>query len=325
MADHLPPSVATLAELRRRLGRSQAEIASATGTTQSGVSRLEHQSDMHVSTLGEYVGALGGRLRLFVEHGTDRTEIAIPSLRGEDPEQPREFRVIWQDQESRSLVHVAWLQFTGAEFRFSYLEEAGSHPRFRPFPAFPLLKEVYRSADLFPYFAVRLTSAADPGYEAVLHALGLSREAATPVELLARSPSESPHDTIQVVPEPTELPDGTLVREFLASGVRHANPEDSAAVGRIIANLRTDAPLELVPEPFNPHNSRALHLSVDGERIGWVPDYLTSEIHGHINSKRPLAVAVVRANGPDAPWHLRLLCRLTVKSETCQEALGVGG
>ena len=312
MFEPLPPSVLTLSELRRRVGRSQAEIANATGTTQSAISRMEHQSDMHVSTLNEYVGALGGRLRLIVEHGDDHTEIEIPSLRHERPDQRREFRVIWQDQETRSLVHVGWLEFTGAEFQFSYLDEARSNPRFRPFPAFPLLEETYASEDLFPYFAVRLTSAADPEHDAVLDALGLRRDEATPVELLTRSPSDSPHDTIQVVPEPTEMPDGTLVREFLVSGARHVDEQDPSTVGRFIESLPVGAPLELVHEPQNPHNAEALLLAADGKEVGWVPDYLLSEIHGYIDSNRPLSVSVVRANGPDAPWHLRLLCRLTV-------------
>ncbi len=312
MVELLPPSVLTLSELRRRLGRSQAEIANSTGTTQSAISRMEHQSDMHVSTLNEYVGALGARLRLIVEHGDDYTEIEIPSLRHERPDQRREFRVIWQDQKTRSLVHVGWLEFTGTEFQFSYLEEARSNPRFRPFPAFPLLEETYKSEDLFPYFAVRLTSVAHPEYDSVLDALGLRREEATPVELLARSPSDSPHDTIQVVPEPTETSDGTLVREFLASGVRYVDPQDPSTVGRLIESLPVGFPLEFVHEPFNRYNAEALLLAADGKEVGWVPDYLLSEIHGYIDSNRTLSVSVVRANGSDAPWHLRLLCRLTV-------------
>lgn len=312
MTESLPPSFVTLAELRKRIGRSQAEIATAIGTTQSGVSRIEHQSDIHVSTLTEYVGALGGRLRLIVEHADDHIELGILSLRHERLDQRREFRVIWQDQETRSLVHVGWLVFTGTEFQFSYVEGVKSHPRFRPFPAFPLLEEVYTSEDLFAYFAVRLTSAADPEYDAVLDALGLRRDNATPAELLARSPSESPHDTIQVVPEPTELPDGTLVREFLVSGTRHVDEQNSLTVGRIIEQLSVGAPLELVPEPHNPHNAESLQISVAGRQVGWVPDYLLSEIHGYLSSNRALALTVARANGPDVPWHLRLLCRLTV-------------
>lgn len=312
MTDPSPPRVLTLSELRRRLGRSQAEIATTIGTTQSGVSRIEHQSDMHVSTLNEYVFALGGRLRLIVEHGADHTEVGIPSLRQERRDRRREFRVIWQDQTTRSLVHVGWLVYTGDEFTFSYVDEAKPHERFQPFPAFPRLDETYKSSELFPYFAVRLTSAADPAYDAVLDAVGLTREDTTPLELLARSPSESPHDTIQVVPEPTEMPDGTLVREFLVSGARHVNERAPSTVGRLIESLPVGAPLELVPESDNLHNAEALLLSADGMPVGWVPDYLLSEIHGYIESNRTLSITVVRANAPDVPWHLRLLCRMTV-------------
>ena len=139
MTDPPSPPVLTLSELRRRLGRSQAELATTIGTTQSGVSRIEHQSDMHVSTLNEYVSALGGRLRLVVEHGDHQTEIGIPSLREERPEQRREFQVIWQDKVTRSLVRVGWLVFTGHEFKFLYTDDIKSDARFRPFPAFRAL------------------------------------------------------------------------------------------------------------------------------------------------------------------------------------------
>lgn len=312
MTDPRSPSAASLSELRRRLGRSQAEIAAAVGTTQSGVSRLEHQADMHVSTLNEYVIALGGILRLVVEHGSGHTEIGVPSLQQQPADQRREFRVIWQDQATRALVHVGWLVFTGHEFRFSYVDEVKSHARFQPFPAFPRFDEEYRSDDLFPYFAVRLTSTADPGYDAVLDALGLTRESASPAELLARSPSDSPHDTIQVVPEPTEMPDGTLVREFLVSGTRHVDEQDPDAAGQHIESLDAGSPLELVPEPMNPTNPQALKLASGGMEVGWVPDYLLSEIHGYEGADQAVTFAVARANGSDAPWHLRLLCRMTV-------------
>lgn len=318
MPDPSPPPVLTLSELRRLLERSQADVAAAIGTTQSGVSRIEHQSDMHVSTLNDYVSALGGRLRMTVEHGEEKTEIGIPSLRRQQRYQRREFRVIWQDQATRTLVHVGWLVFTGDEFTFSYVDEIKTHERFQPFPAFPALDETYRSDDLFPYFAIRLTSTADPHYEVVLDALGLTREEATPVELLALSP-ESPHDTIQVVPEPTETPDGTLTRIFLVSGTRHADEQAPDAVSRLIENLPVDAPLELVAEPGNPYNPKAIHLAATGKRVGWVPDYLLDELHRHIDSNRSVSITVVRANGPHTPDHLRLLCKLTINPEPVPE------
>ena len=307
-----PPSpTMTLSELRNRLERSQAEVATAIGTTQSGVSRIEHQSDMRVSTLSEYVNALGGHLRLVVGHGTDDLDIVIPSLRQHPSDQSRKFRVIWQDKETRSLIHVGWLEFSGDQYAFSYTDEARSHARFQPFPTLPVYDKTYRSRDLFPFFAIRLTSTADPNYDAVLNAVGLTRVDATPTELLARTPTESPHDTIQVIPEPTEMPDGTLVHLFLVSGSRYADPQD-LQISRHISNLAKGTPIKVVPDPHNPKNPAALQLVADGRHVGWVPNYLLPEVHRHINSNRSISFAVARANGPSVPWHLRLLCRMTV-------------
>jgi hypothetical protein len=91
------------------------------------------------------------------------------------------------------------MEFTGDEFVFSYTEDARSHTGFTPFPSFPVFEEFYRSTELFTFFSVRLVNTADPQFEATIDALGLTRSQATPAELLARSSSDSPHDTIQVI------------------------------------------------------------------------------------------------------------------------------
>lgn len=307
-ADHPIP----LAELRKRVGHSQAQLATAMGTTQSSVSRTERQADIHVSTLGQYVQALGGQLRLIVEREGKITEIDVPGQRGPAlaPDR-REFRVIWQDVTSRALVHVGWLDFDGHRFSFSYTDDARRHGSFSPFPPFPDLAATYRAKELFAFFEVRLISAADPQFDVLLNALGLARDEATPAELLARTPSESPHDTIQVVPEPKELPDGRLERIFLVSGTRHINPDHPEDVEQAIAGLDIGTMLHVVAEPVNPKNPNALQLWASNQPVGWVPDYLLEEVHRHLEAGRHLEFSVARANGSDSPWHLRLLCRMT--------------
>lgn len=300
-----------LAAVRKRIGRSQAEVAHLMRTTQSGVSRIERQEDIRVSTLTEYATALGGRLRVTIDWADSSFELAIAGVKDHLEEEGRSFRVIWQDGQSRALVHVGWLEYTGSGFEFSYTDEARRHRNFAPFPAFPKLDEVYRSADLFPYFAVRLISAADPNYEAVLDAIGLTDQDAKPVELLALGP-DSPHDTIQVVPEPYEEPDGTLERTFLVSGFRYADDLTDGAASHVIAQLKPNARLELVAEPANPHNPRAIQIVSRGTQLGWLPDYFVDEVHGYIASGRRVEVVVERANGPQTPSHVRLQCRLIV-------------
>ena len=55
-----------LQELRQSKNVTQEEVAKRVGGKQVYVSRLEKRSDMKVSTLREYVKAIGGRLDLVV-------------------------------------------------------------------------------------------------------------------------------------------------------------------------------------------------------------------------------------------------------------------
>mgnify|MGYP003572714414 FL=1 len=56
-----------LRDLRKAHHRTQASMAKKLGISQDGVSRLEKRSDLLLSTLRNYVEAMGGNLRLVVE------------------------------------------------------------------------------------------------------------------------------------------------------------------------------------------------------------------------------------------------------------------
>lgn len=303
-----------LAELRALRKRTQSQLAHAIGTTQSGVSRIERQQDLMVSTLGDYVAATGGVLRLVASYPEFETEIDLPLLRSRQPQTtaaPREFRVVWQNLQTRKLVHVGWLRYTGRSFTFHYTPEAHLDTDFESFPAFPSLDGAYESADLFPFFSDRVALASLP--RTLPAALGLEDDQATPVELLARTWGTSRHDTIQVVPEPTESADGLSIRYFLASGVSHVNETEPDTVSRRISLLKRDEALGLLDEPDNPVNPHAIALEWSGEIVGWIPDYLLEELHKRRDAGDQLRVFVEHANGPEFPWHLRLLCRLEVR------------
>jgi len=66
-----------LAELRKLRDITQAELAEALATTQSGVSRIEHQDDVHLSTLLRYVHALGGELEVTAVFDDERIPIGL--------------------------------------------------------------------------------------------------------------------------------------------------------------------------------------------------------------------------------------------------------
>ncbi len=53
-----------LAEIRKAVGMTQAELADTLDTAQGSVSKIEHAADMYLTTLRKYIEALGGELHL---------------------------------------------------------------------------------------------------------------------------------------------------------------------------------------------------------------------------------------------------------------------
>lgn len=66
----------SLAEIRRARQVTQGEVAAALSTTQSGISRLEHQTDLYISTLKKYIEAVGGKLQIVAEFPDVRVPIS---------------------------------------------------------------------------------------------------------------------------------------------------------------------------------------------------------------------------------------------------------
>lgn len=69
--------VLALAELRKLRELSQADVAAALHMSQPRVSTLERQHDLYLSTLQEYVRALGGELEVTAVFGDDRVLIGV--------------------------------------------------------------------------------------------------------------------------------------------------------------------------------------------------------------------------------------------------------
>lgn len=77
-----------LAELRESLDVTQKELATALEVTQGNVSRIERRDDVYLSTLSNYLAALGGHLEVSAIF-PDRTVIlTVPAQTGAE-EAPR--------------------------------------------------------------------------------------------------------------------------------------------------------------------------------------------------------------------------------------------
>ncbi|HEX5280232.1 MAG TPA: XRE family transcriptional regulator [Micropepsaceae bacterium] len=62
----LRKEVQSLAALRKAAGKAQVDVATSLKISQPSVSKIERQTDMYLSTLRNYVEAVGGGLELVV-------------------------------------------------------------------------------------------------------------------------------------------------------------------------------------------------------------------------------------------------------------------
>jgi hypothetical protein len=134
--------------------------------------------------------------------------------------------------------------------------------------------------------------------------LGLDPSVDAPFEVLARTGGGRATDTFHVVEEPNLDPGRRTAIRFFASGLSHVD----GALGRLLV-VKPGDKLALRREYDNPVNPRALLIDATaGEAVGWVPDWLLDDVHRLITT----GDFVLRAQqiNFDAPWHLKLLCRL---------------
>ncbi|MCP9861401.1 HIRAN domain-containing protein [Cyanobium sp. Cruz-8H5] len=228
--------------------------------------------------------------------------------------------VAWQQPESRRyypvgrLVWVADEPGLGADhrelFEFSYIR--GAHEAagvgFQPFLAFSDLQQVYRSHELFPFFANRLMSRNRADYRAHVERLGLEPDA-TAMQILARSGGARATDSIELFPLPTREPGRTwFLTHFWLHGYRHMSPEAQVRV----LSLQPGEQLLTLREPSNPHDPHAIALltTPDRARIGYFPRYLASDAIRLLEDCSSFEVFVERVNPDPAPLQQRLLCRL---------------
>jgi len=69
-----------LAEVREKRELTQTDVARVLETSQANVSRIERQRDLYLSTLAQYVEALGGTLRIAAVFDDEEVEIGVGAL-----------------------------------------------------------------------------------------------------------------------------------------------------------------------------------------------------------------------------------------------------
>lgn len=67
-----------LNELRKQRGQTQAQLGDLLGMTQANVSRIERSDNLYLSTLVDYVGALGGHIEIHAVFDDDVVSLGHP-------------------------------------------------------------------------------------------------------------------------------------------------------------------------------------------------------------------------------------------------------
>lgn len=75
----------SLRDLRQARKKTQVRVAKELGIKQENVSRIEKRADLLISTLSDYVEAMGGKLRLVAEF-PDRPPVALTGITALDNE-----------------------------------------------------------------------------------------------------------------------------------------------------------------------------------------------------------------------------------------------
>lgn len=218
--------------------------------------------------------------------------------------------LIWQNPVSRRFVKVAQVDaLDDGHVAFQYLDSAWQDEDFVPLLEFPRPEAAYVSNELPAFFANRVLSSGRPDYDRYLTWLGIDgfSDEDLPFEVLARTGGGRVTDTFHVVDLPLDQEDSFASR-FFVSGIRHTRNADV-----IIQDLSDGADLVLKLDEDNPANAHAvLVCTADGRSIGYVPDWLCTDVYRRVTDGWLVTAQAERVNR-DAPFHVRVLCRIVAE------------
>lgn len=221
----------------------------------------------------------------------------------------RRFAIAWRNRRRRFIAPVAVLDHDAVGYRFQYLPHVReSVEGFRPFIGFPDFEKIYESSRLWPFFDLRVMDRKRPDFPSYVRWLGLTDDVSR-LDILSRSGGEQKGDSVYLAEAPAIADDGATESVFLIRGVSYAvRSFDSLLAAE---SLRAGDELAIVDDETNEANPAALLLATaDGMAVGWVPDLLI-DYASQVRAGADGAVRLLQNNGSDAPWHARLLVRIS--------------
>ncbi len=217
--------------------------------------------------------------------------------------------VSWQDPEKRRWYPVGRLTFDKPVYKFVYTVGAREAENFSPFFGMGDLEAVYESEQLFPIFSNRLLSNTRPEYARLINWLSLNTKDIDPFSILSLTGGVRKTDSIEIFPCPVPTPNANYEMSFFSRGLSH-QPEGTR---NRVNQLKPGDRLFLMKDVQSQYDALALALRTDDpvSIVGYCPRYLAPDLNDLMNKNGVDCVNVtVHKVNPDAPYQLRLLCKI---------------
>lgn len=219
--------------------------------------------------------------------------------------------LVWKDYKGRKRYIIGELSKNGKyEFRYRALDvDVAMENGFEPLIAFPNIKEVYSSYDVFPAFSSRLPDKRRKDIKEILGKYKLEYYDA--FELLKKSGGKLPTDSFEFI-DPIFLDEMNIVREFYIAGVRHYDYCNEVNKN-IYINLNINEELKLEQASDNNHDKFAVKvMNKENKLIGYVPVFYSEPINEAIRSNRDMKCTVINKECSDSCEEC-IKVRITIK------------
>lgn len=220
--------------------------------------------------------------------------------------------VAWQDPDTRDWHVVGNLQERNTEYVFRYTKGALKSPKFTKFSGMNDVHGIYVSEELFPLFKNRLLSPKRPEYPQFIKWLGFDDDAASPLNILARSGGIRSTDQLQIFKRIEFDTDGRFEYFFFLHSLGYLGE----AADKRVSELKPGEVLRLCPDPQNTYDVNAVLARADSpaQVVGYCPRYLADEIRQMLNMDPTSLTLTVEKISASAPYNYRLLCKLSGNS-----------
>lgn len=207
--------------------------------------------------------------------------------------------VVWKDPVERKRYVIGEIVKNGGyEFSYGYDIHDALKNGFELLIAFNDINKIYSNKFLFPAFASRLPDKRRKDINNILARYDMTEYDS--YKLLKRSGGRSLIDTMEFVDPIDPFDEENIVRYFYIAGLRHydfckgkvcVTAEEIKNIG-----IKKGVDLKIDIEPQNEHDDKAIVISFNKNKLGYVPRHYSESITRLIRDKRKITCTVEEVN-----------------------------